>query len=671
MARPRLLFVATLALSASPLALFAQTTATGTETRKAGDEHLGEIVLDAGASAVTAGTGPDFSLDAEGIARSQATTLQDALRDAPSVTTTRRGNLLTGGISIRGFGGNHHYPGDPATKIVVDGVADNPGRHYQSSSGAIADPALLRSIDVKTGPLASLEYGSGITGGAVTARTINGSDLTGGEDGFRFRQMLGANSNGDGWVTSSTLAWQVNGSLDFLLNYTRRGQGAQEDPDGNETARGFNVPSMLLKSRFRLDDANSITLSYASYESSESNVNLSNLLNDFAGLGLANIDRKGNVASLTWNYNPAGNDLTDLELTYSRSDQDHNILGLTPGFAQTQSGLFNNVTDRVTLTNTARFDTGFISHSLRAGLGWSSEERTRLKTSPASGKDRRLSLFAIDTMDFGNELRATLGLRLEDQKISATTAPAGPYDGLARTLGLGLEKGFGNGLAVFGSFTYTEALPTYDVLTATYDGKLQQSRNWEGGVRYEGGDLLSAGDTFSGSITLYRSELWNTMFALSVPGRELTREGVEIAANYRMAGGTYLNGTVNLTDNKRLMAGGVWDLDSYSPSDTLTLTVGHKFGNGLDVSWRMEAQKGIIVGTADHAGFGVHDLKASYTVQQGNLEGLVIDFGVENVFDRSYHYAMTPLQGATSPRPGEPWVNETGRNFRLNLSKTF
>ena len=668
MARSRLLFAATLALSTSPLALFAQTTATNSDT--ADTNHLGVIVLDADAPAVTAGTGPNFSLDAEGIARTQASTLQDALRDAPSVTTTRRGNLLTGGISIRGFGGNHHYPGDPATKIVVDGVADNPGRFYQGSSGAISDPALLRSIDVTTGPLASLEYGSGITGGAVTARTINGSDLTGDQDGFRIRQMLGANSNGDGWVTSSTLAWQMNSSVDFLLNYTRRGQGAQEDPDGNETARGFNVPSMLFKSRFRLDDANSITLSYTRYESSESNVNLSNLLNDFGGLGLANIDRKGNVAALTWNYNPADNDLLDLELTYSHSDQDHNIEALTPGFAQTQAGLFNTKTDRVTLTNTARFDTGVISHSLRAGLAWSNEDRTRLKTSPANGKDRRLSLFAIDTMDFGNELLATLGLRLEDQKISATTAPRGPYDNLARTLGLGLEKGFGNGLKVFGSFTYTEALPTYDVL-ATYDDNLQQSRNWEGGVRYEGSDLLAAGDTLTGSITLYRSEIWNTMYALSVPGRQLTREGVEIAAHYNMASGTYLNGTVNLTKNERLMAGGVWDLDAYSPSDTLALTVGHKFASGIDVSWRMEAQKGIVVGTAHHGGFGVHDLKVSYTVPQGNLEGMVIDFGVENVFDRSYHYAMTPLQGATGPRPGEPWVNETGRNFRLNLSKTF
>ncbi|NPD16779.1 TonB-dependent receptor plug domain-containing protein [Xinfangfangia sp. D13-10-4-6] len=665
MAKTKLLVAATLAFSTSPLALLAQNTLSDNDARAADGTPLGVIVLDADAPAQVVGTGPNFSLDAAGIARSQASTLTDVLRDAPSVTTTRRGNLLTAGISIRGFGGNHHYQGDPATKIVVDGVADNPGRHYQGASGAISDPALLRSVDVTTGPLASLEYGSGITGGAVTARTINGSDLTGGEDGFRFRQMLGANSNGDGWVTSSTLAWQANSTVDFLFNYTRRGQDAQEDPDGNETARGFNVPSMLFKSRFRLDDANSLTFSYTRYESSESNVNLSSMLNDYAGLGLANIDRKGNVAALTWNHNPAGNDLVDLELSVSRSDQDHNIDGFGSAFAISQSGLFNTKTDRVTLTNTARFDTGVINHRLRAGLAWSSEDRTRLDTSPASGKDRRLSLFAIDTMDFGNELLATIGLRLEDQKISATTAPQS-YDNLARTLGFGLEKGFGNGVKVFGSFTYTEALPTYDVLT-TYDDKLQQSRNWEGGLRYEGGDLLAAGDTLRGSVTLYHSDIWNTMFALSVPGRQLKRQGVEIAAHYTMAGGTYLNGTVNLTDNERLLAGGVWDLDTYSPSDTLTLTVGHKFANGIDLSWRMEAQKSITVGTTRHAGFAAHDLKVSYIVPQGSFEGLAIDFGVENVFDRSYHYAMTPISAAT----GKPWVTETGRNFRLNLSKTF
>lgn len=669
MARSKFLCVAVLALSSSPLALLAQTTATGTDRPAANAEHLGEIVLDAASAPAAAGTGPVAHLDADDIARSQGTALQDVLSDVPSVATSRRGNLLSNGITIRGFGGDHHYPGDPATKIVVDGVADTPGRHYQNASGAISDPALLRSVDVTTGPLASLEYGSGITGGAVSARTINGSDLTGGEDGFRFRQMLGANSNGDGWLTSSTLAWQTGQWVDFLVNYTRRGQDTQEDGEGRDLAvRGFNVPSLLFKSRLRIDESNSITLSYNRFESAERNVPYSSTIG-LGTLGLVDRDRKGAVTSLSWNYDPAGNDLVDLELTFSRSDQDHNVVALTPGFAASSAGLFNITTDRLTLTNTARFDTGAVSHSLRAGLGWSSEERERLEATVGRGKDRRVSLFAIDTMDFGNGVRASLGLRLEDQKISATKGAVsfGPYDNTARTLGAGLEKGFANGLTVFGSFTYTEGLPNYDLMAATYNGRLQQSRNWEAGVRYEGNDILAAGDRLSGAITAYRSEIWNTIYSLTATGNALQMEGFEISADYRMESGTYLHATVNLTDNEQRLASGAWATYSYSTGDTLSLALGHQFASGLDLSWRMEAQKGILIGTADHAGFGVHDFKASYTAQEGFLEGVTVDFGIENVFDKTYHHAVTPLVAAT----GVPYVFEPGRNFRLNLSKTF
>lgn len=653
----KLVGFALLALSSSPLALHAQTTSV-----KPTQTQLQEVALTGQGG--TAGTAPSTHLDADQIARTQAASLQDVLRDVPAVATSRRGNLLNNGVTMRGFGGDHHYPGDPATKIVVDGVGDTPGRHYQSATGSIADPALLASVDVTTGPLASLEFGSGITGGAISAKTINGGDLTEGRDGFRFRQLLGANSNGDGSVSSSTLAWQANERFDLLVNFTRRQQDVQQDGNGKDLAlEGFNVPSLLLKARMRIDEANTLTFSHNRFESAERGVPYSSTIG-LPALGLVNRDREGGVTSLTWNFAPKGSALWDLELKASRSDQDHNVTALSPGFASSAAGKFNIVTDRITLANTARFETAGIQHSLRAGLGWSSEKRKRLETRPASGTDRRLSLFAINTMDFGDDLRGTIGLRIEDQKLNGTTTALGPYSNLARTLGAGLEKGLGNGMTVFGSVTYTEALPSYDLLADGNGGKLQQSRNYELGLKYEGSDLFGAGDRLTGSITGYSNYVWNAVYAFN---RNMDFKGIEVAADYRMASGTYMRGAVKLSDHQQITTAGVWDKYTYNTGNTMNVTVGHAFASGLDLSWTAQAQESLTIGSATHAGFAAHDLKASYTAQSGVLAGVTVDFGIENVFDKTYHHSITPLVAAT----GLPYVNEPGRNIRLSLSKTF
>lgn len=645
---------------------------TSSHALMAEDITLSEIVIVAPGEE-TPGTGPATHIDAEQIARSQASSLQDVLRDVPSVSTTRRGNLLSNGITIRGFGGDHHYPGDPATQVLVDGVSGGGGRVYQNATGMVSDPALLRSVDVTTGPLASLEYGSGITGGAVAAQTINGSDLSEGKDGFRFRQLLGANSNGKGWVTSSTAAWQANDQFDVLLNYTRRAQDEQDDGDGNKVGMaGFNVPSLLLKARWRIDETNTLTFSHNRFETAERNVPYAST----TGLeifGNVDRDRKGTINALTWNHTPKDNDLIDLELKISRSDQDHDVRALNPASSAARfAGNFNVKTDRVTLKNTALFQTGTVSHKLRAGLEWSSQTRDRIDNPRDSGKDRRIGVFAVNTMDFGDDLRATVGLRFDDQKLDRSTVNNGvfgPFDNTGRTIGAGLEKGLGSGVTVFGSFTYTEALPGIDI-AETAGNEVQKSRNWETGLKYAGSDVFGAGDNLSGSVTLYYNEIWNAVHSLS--GSRLTMSGVELAGRYNADNGLYVHGTLNLTDHEQFKeatatASANWSRYGYSTGNTLGLTVGHKFENGIDLSWSLNAQKGITIGADRHAGFGVNDLKASYTVAEGAFEGITIDLGVENIFDKTYHHANTPLSG----NPRVPVVQEPGRNLRLTLAKTF
>lgn len=639
---------------------------------------LAPVVILAPGEESPAGTGPVATITADDIARRQAGSLSDVLRGVAGVSTNHAGNMLVSNPSIRGFGGGGHMASDPSVQMTLDGAATDGGRVYQNITTMIADPALLRSVSVLKGPLASLEFGSGITGGTVAAETINGADLTGDQPGFRFRQLLGANSNGRGWVTSSTLAWQPNDKVDVLFNYTRRALDRQKDGNGTPIALdGYNVPSALFKARYRIDAANTLSFSLTKSESSERDVPYGQLSGSPI-FGNVNRDRDGTVGTVAWTYNPDDNDLVDLELMYSRSEQDINIVALDPAsFAgRLFAGRFNLETDRVTLKNTARFSTGAIDHTLRAGLDWSRQSRDTVTSSNPSGSLTRLGVFAINQMGFDNDLDITAGLRIERQTIqgTTTTGPVGPFDTTARTAGLGFEKGIGHGFSAFGSVTYGEGLATLDVFATTSPSRgvlrgtdVQKSRTWEAGLKYEGTDALFAGDQLTASATIYHTHTRDALFGVATSGEypEFKMRGVELEARYALDSGLYGQAAVSLNNHSELFFAttgtSTWRDFLYTPANSATVTLGKTWGDVWDASWTLRAADGITLdrGTiSEKGGWGVHDVAVRYAPQEGTLAGLSVDFGIENVFDRQYTDNL-----ATQA--------EAGRNIKLTVAKTF
>lgn len=658
-----------------PLTLAAQEVSTGVT-------RLGEITVEAaGPVDQPAGTGPATVVTRDQIERKQAGTLSDVLRGAPGVITANRGDALSSQPNIRGFGGTGHMANDPSSQVALDGVATDGARSYQNMTNMLIDPALLKQATVLTGPLASLAYGSGIAGGTVVLDTIDGADLTEDQIGFRFRQLLGANSNGDGWATSSTLAWQPTRTADFLLNYSRRAQDEQDAGGGVLTGRkGFNLPSWLLKARVRIDETNSVGFSYNRSSSAQRDVPYAQASGSPV-FGNVNRDRTGTTAAVTWNHTPAGNDLVDVEVKFSRSEQEINMEAVVPGhpIASLYGGRSEVDTNRLTVKNTALFSTGAVSHRVHAGIDWSRQSNSSTSVIlPASSDYRRLGVFAIDNMDFGNELRASFGLRIERQKIEGVTqrgAATGPFSTTARTVGAGIEKGIGLGFTGFASFTYGEALATADVFHQTwpaayggafYGEGVQQSRNWELGVKYQRSDLLQSGDDLTGSITAYQTDVWNAMFGPTTGGTgaypSYKMRGVDLNLGYASAQGLYADGTLTLANHSEqsysATAGAVWRDYLYVPANQVALTLGKRWDNGWDVAWSLQAAERRDINGTEHAGWGVNDLSVRYTPQSSILAGATIDFAVENVFDKRYKQTISSL-------------NEPGRNYKLTISKTF
>ncbi len=135
-------------------------------------------------------------------------------------------------------------------------------------------------------------------------------------------------------------------------------------------------------------------------------------------------------------------------------------------------------------------------------------------------------------------------------------------------------------------------------------------------------------------------------------------EGFELEASYAMESGLYFDLNTNLSRGTEFQPGDATTAWRGVAADNLQFTVGKKFGDELDLSWEVVADKRFDDGVNVVPGFGVHNLRATYKPQHGVLEGTEIRVGVENVFDKQYTRRL-------STRPA------SGRSLKVSLAATF
>ncbi|GKH60161.1 hypothetical protein CE91St25_04970 [Campylobacter ureolyticus] len=80
---------------------------------------------------------------------------------------------------------------------------------------------------------------------------------------------------------------------------------------------------------------------------------------------------------------------------------------------------------------------------------------------------------------------------------------------------------------------------------------------------------------------------------------------------------------------------------------------------------RKESQKGKI----SKPGYAVHDIYATWVPNSGKFEGLEVNFGVYNIFDKAYASHSQRTLDFSDPKSTIDW--EEGRNIKLNLSYKF
>jgi len=663
----RALLVASVSIPALTNPAFAQ------DTNPAFGDFIGTIFLGESRRGVATDTATATTeLTQEELDARQASTLAQYLDTVPGVTLVNGSTPQASAINIRGFGSvAGTYGADGKVSVVIDGVSKGQEEIYRTGGLLTMEPELFKQVSVTRGPAESFRFSAGAIGGTVEAVTKDAADFLEDGDTFAFRQKFGYESNGDGFLTTSILAWAPDDKLDVIGFYGYRDVGNRTDGDGTEQAdSAFALPSSLLKVGYQFSDALKVTASYSYTENDEQDVSYDAYS---AETFWARVDRytKDTTAYVALDYTPSHTDMINVTAKLSYSDEQIDL-----DSDSTSSTIYtaDHETTRLafTLENQAEFVTGAVGHSATTGIEIGRRTRSSIAydglnaDSAPGGTDDYVAVYAADRMEIGG-LTLTPQLRYENQTLTAdennaTIAEGTTYTETALVGALSARYAVSNSFAVFGTAAYNENLPILDDLAnTTFIEQPEKGRTYELGLSYDGSDVFGAGDALKAKLTGFKTDIWDVTTYSGVDTVDLHGLELEVsyvnAAFYADFNASKTRGTINGTD----------DYFNYAPADRAQLTLGKRFLNeALDLSieathaWANDRTTSTSTtgATAASESYTTYTLAAGYTPDHGWAEGVEFRAALENAFDETY-------------RPYLSTVNASGRNLKLTLSKTF
>ncbi len=672
----------------------AQETAQGTGT------FLGRLVFGAGQQKVAIDTPQAVTvLEQEDIDREQPATVGQILRGVPGAQTAGSDRPLGFAFNIRGIGATEQTASEARIIVKVDGV---PKFYEQYRLGSFfSEPELYRRVEVLRGPGSATLYGSGAIGGVVNFETKDAGDFIpeGGTGALRLK--FGIDTNGNGSLGSLIYATRPTEGAEFLGAVGYRRSDDFKDGDGNPV-RGseFTAPSVLLKGTFRLNEAQTLRLSWQRFTTDSDNATLAQTGGgDAISAAFGDVDRsvRDDTFIIDWRHQGDGWLNPRVQLAYSDTtvkqwDARSAITGLPQPCSPIPSN--NNVFCDVTyayrtamlkVENTAELSGAGWQNFVTFGLQATDQRRIADSAGPLGfhpeGTDSKIGLYAQSEVLIGDRLTLIPGARIDfaRRKAGAGVPGGDTVNDHATALTLAALYEVSEDLSVFGSVARTQRLPTLDELysfSATKDPALdlekEKATNFELGLAYSRDDLFVQGDSLQLKATVFRNRIDNLITTTpttdTVFFRNLARaefDGAEIEAGY---------------ESDRFFGRLAWstvrgkDRDfgytlSTTPADALALTLGGRWPErGVEFGWRGTFADSITTATRNvttgavtetrYAGYDIHDLFLSWKPETGLLEGFDVQVSVENLFDTAYRNNLSLDQGR-------------GRTFKLSLARAI
>ncbi|MEQ8602080.1 MAG: TonB-dependent hemoglobin/transferrin/lactoferrin family receptor [Marivibrio sp.] len=636
--------------AASPVTALDAVSVTATRTEKS--------ALEAPASVSVVGR--------EEIERAQPQALDDVLKGVPGVQMTGGPRNSAEQPSIRGFS-------DERVVIRTDGVRKN----FQSGhrGRTFLEPTLLKQVDVLRGP-SSMLYGSGALGGVINMETIDAADLLAPGETVGARTTTGYQTNNDMRRGGLTIYGRPADGVDLLVNGVRSSSGNYTDGSGDEILfSGDSVKSGLAKAEFTRE-GHSLDLSLQTYRNEHDIPTAANTDGDT----IAERVTREDSGSVRYGFEGADG-LLDLNAAAYVSDTDIREIVKTSG----RHDVTALETVGVDAANTADFvlsDT--VDLAFTAGLELYRDTQVGQRNDAPrdqfpNAEQVKQGYFAQAEFTLWDEVAITPGLRFDAYDQEATGQADAGDERLSKKLAASWQVS--DALMLFGSYSEAFRAPSLTELyvSGTHfrnnrfvpnpDLKPEFAENKEFGAALSFDSVVQDRDALRIKGAVFRNDVENlietvveggpfgTTETQNVPEGRIT--GAELEAAYEarrfFAGlaATRLRGD-DLTDNEPLA-----DI----PEDVVSLDGGLRWpGLGLVAGWRASLYFGQDRVPDDAEPLRgrkmIHDLFVSYEPNDPDLDGLRVDFGVDNVFDKDFQRFGSALR-------------ETGRNVKLSAGFKF
>lgn len=643
---------------------------------------LDPVILRAGTEKVASDVPQSVSVvDTRELDDTAPGTIGQALAQVPGVAGVGSSSFFGQGFNIRGFGSS----GTAASEAGIVQLIDGERKYYESyrQGSLFVDPDFLTRVEVLRGPGASTLYGAGALGGVIAMETVSADDLIpdGATQGGRVRLRYGTNP-GTGFA-SALWGWRPNDGFEAVAGLAYRHLGDTEDADGNVMVRSnSDAPNLLLKARQTFGD-HYVEGSYLHLEAKGDDQDFNQmegaqvgLFPGFPGWGVGDILTRDQTARLVWGYDPE-NPLIDAKVTLSYTNTIKDIRqGSNPAepIMPTLLGRRDYGLWKLRAQNVADISTGGWSHFVTAGAETSYQDRTStaFSASHPEAKTRQMAVYAWSELS-RDRLRINTGLRWTRQTTSPSGSVTSTDEEVRNTAAepqIAVMYDLTDRWSVFGSAALVSRVPNVDELYDSFRGgapspdlKAERGKNLELGVSYRADGLFRDDDQASVKLTLFRNHIDDMIVRTNAPAptpaytnidRAYLRGG-EIEAAYSLAawqlGAAFsvVNGndqdgkTLDTLPNNRVALSA-----TYSPTD----------------EWRVGLRSTLAAGRdkpdgARRAGYGVHDVFAVWSPQDGLAKGIEFGLAVDNVTNRDY----TPATYQTGPAPG--------RNVSLTVTRSF
>lgn len=602
----------------------------------------------------------------EEIERAQPQALDDVLKGVPGVQMTGGPRNSAEQPTIRGFS-------DERVVIRTDGVRKN----FQSGhrGRTFLEPTLLKQVDVLRGP-SSMLYGSGALGGVINMETIDAADLLAPGETVGARTTAGYQTNNDMRRGGLTVYGRPTDGVDLLVNGVRSSSGNYTDGSGDEILfSGDSVKSGLAKAEFTRE-GHSLDLSLQTYRNEHDIPTAANT----NGTTIAERVTREDGGSLRYGFEGADG-LLDLDAAAYISDTDIREIVKTSGrhdvTALETVGLDVANTSDVTLSDS-------VDVAVTAGFELYRDSQVgRRNDAPRAqfpeAEQVVQGYFAQAEFTLWEDLSITPGLRFDAYDQEAQGQADAGDERLSKKLAASWRVN--DALMLFGSYAEAFRAPSLTELyvsgvhfvnnrfTPNPNLKPEFAQNKEVGAALSFDSVLQAQDALRLKGAVFQNDVENlieqsvqggafgTTTTTNVPEGRI--RGAELEAAYEarrfFAGlaATRLRGD-DLTANEPLA-----DI----PEDLVSVNGGVRWpGLGLVAGWRGSLYLGqdrVPNGADTLRGRKViHDLFVSYEPDGPDLDGLRVDLGVDNVFDKDFQRYGSALR-------------EAGRNVKISAGFRF